>query len=79
MSHDQVADVLAAMVLAGYEVRLTFNALAIDKPYTCHTYKPSDSDAADHPGPWSHASHGTRLVNAVEGSWRAINYDGVSL
>lgn len=80
MSHEQIPDILCAMVLAGYEVRLTFNALALDKPYTCYTYKISESDAADHPRPWSHSGHGTRLVNAVEESWNAINprhYDPV--
>lgn len=76
MSHEQIPDILCAMVLAGYEVRLTFNPLALDKPYTCHTYKISESDAADHPGPWSHSGHGARLVNAVEESWNAINPTG---
>lgn len=73
MSNEQIPDILCAMVLAGYEVRLAFNALALEKPYCCHTYKASESDASDLPGPWSHSGHGARLVNAIEESWRVIN------
>lgn len=74
MSSDQIPDVLVAMVLAGYEVRLTFNALAIDMPYTCHTYKVAHGE---NESPWSHGAHGNRLTEAVAKSWKAVQ-EGVA-
>lgn len=70
MSNDQIPGLLHAMVLGGYEVRLTFNALALEKPFTCHTYKVAKGEDERL---WSHGAHGHRLNEAIAGAWKAIN------
>jgi hypothetical protein len=70
VADDQIADVLRAMVLAKFEVRLTFNPLALDTPFACHTCKVAHTERE---APWSHGGHGSSLGQAIRRSWDAIN------